>query len=706
MASPNQAEALNNTEALQTLLQSFGPDAAQNVSQEALQRLSDKLSELMGADVVRDAFAYNDQDGQPVPTGSETLLNEEGLPIIDITEPEVAHVRSQIQPSSSSSDPSDSPITTEAPPLIDLSTLSPAERDLRKRERERILDLLEAEEVLEQRSEREKEAQERREALDRKRDDGKTERQRLLELKETHQKMGKALLRSVISKDDDTKKAEIQPSSFSPASSSAVKETAATPNIKKKSVSFASEDPTKVEPSEPSSKTSTDIADWGDVSKGRLRPNPKPLVADVYTRQSEQLMKLQVVERAPGDGSTSFQSISLAENKQPSTSKIQILDSSAGDSDDESDMDSNTLSDDDNVPQNSDTEHSDAESGSLDLDEETDWDFAQHQREIALEYHQKRGKIGKETATALTSHTHEPYEDPSFPELASNKPKSSSSMSQFRANRLASSYAVANTDATSSVPSPLGSSTLPTLLPAGAAQTLQHAVRLGKLDEQKRLVGGDAGDSGSEPDDEVAREILELLQKGEVYNLGPNGEDIYVVPPNTITSGSGDSTKQSTRAQPPRSDPLPPFTPPIEPLPQKPKTSRFKLAKTQSDRLPSPSTSVDLSGSSTPVSNARRSSPKLAMESSVVERAVPQLSTSKRSESPSADYTNVPKPPIFNSMVIESPSFPRSAESQRRPERPPTIMSSHVVESSSRRNDNPTMDEVPKRVSRFRAERM
>ncbi|KAJ3886464.1 hypothetical protein GG344DRAFT_81695 [Lentinula edodes] len=706
MASTNQAEALNNTEALQTLLQSFGPDAAQNVSQEALQRLSDKLSELMGADVVRDAFAYNDQDGQAVPTGSETLLNEEGLPIIDITEPEVAHVRSQIQSSSSSSDPSDSPIITEALPLIDLSTLSPAERDLRKRERERILDLLEAEEVLEQRSEREKEAQERREALDRKRDDGKTERQRLLELKETHQKMGKALLRSVISKDDDTKKAETQPSAFSPASSSAVKETAATPNIKKKSVSFASEDPTKVEPSEASSKTSTDIADWGDVYKGRLRPDPKPLVADVYTRQSEQLMKLQVVERAPGDNSTSFQSHPLAENKQPSTSKIQILDSSAGDSDDESDMDSNTLSDDDNVPQNSDTEHSDAESGSLDLDEETDWDFAQHQREIALEYHQKRGKIGKETAAALTSHTHELDEDSSFPELASNKPKSSSSMSQFRANRLASSYAVANTDATSSVPSPLGSSTLPTLLPAGAAQTLQHAVRLGKLDEQKRLVGGDAGDSGSEPDDEVAREILELLQKGEVYNLGPNGEDIYVVPPNTITSGSGDSTKQSTRAQPPRSDPLPPFTPPIEPLPQKPKTSRFKLAKTQSDRLPSPSTSVDLSGSSTPVSNARRSSPKLAMESSVVERAVPQLSTSKQSESPSADYTNVPKPPIFNSMVIESPSFPRSAEFQRRPERPPTIMSSHVVESSSRRNDNPTMDEVPKRVSRFRAERM
>ncbi|KAJ3805573.1 hypothetical protein F5876DRAFT_91454 [Lentinula aff. lateritia] len=671
-----------------TLLQSFGPDAAQNVSQEALQRLSDKLSELMGADVVRDAFAYNDQDGQAVPTGSETLLNEEGLPIIDITEPEAAHVRSQIQSSSISSDPSDAPITTEAPPLIDLSTLSPAERDLRKRERERILDLLEAEEVLEQRSEREKEAQERREALDRKRDDGKTERQRLLELKETHQKMGKALLRSVISKDDDQKKAETQHSPSSPASSSAVKETA---NIKKKS-------PTKGEPSEPSSKTSTDIADWGDVSKGRLRPNPKPLVADVYTQQSEQLMKLRVVERAPGDGSTSFQSNPLAENKQPSTSNIQILDSSAGDSDDESDIDSNTLSDDDIVPQNSDTEHSDAESGSLDLNEETDWDFAQHQREIALEYHQKRGKIGKETAAALTSHTHEPDEDPSFPELVSNKPKSSSSMSQFRATRLASSYAVANTDVTSSVPSPLGSSTLPTLLPAGAAQTLQHAVRLGKLDEQKRLVGGDAGDSGSEPDDEVAREILELLQKGGVYNLGPNGEDIYVVPPNTITSGSGGSTKPSTRAQPPRSDPLPPFTPPIEPLPQKPKTSRFKLAKTQSERLPSPST--------TPVSNARRSSPKLAMESSVVERAVPQPSTSKQSEFANADYTNVPKPPTLNSMVIESPSFPHTAESQRRPERPPTIMSSHVVESSSRRNDNPTMNEVPKRVSRFRAERM
>ncbi|KAJ4487681.1 hypothetical protein J3R30DRAFT_3430316 [Lentinula aciculospora] len=681
----------SNAEALQALLQSFGPDAAQNVSQEALQRLSDKLSELMGTDVVRDAFAYNDQGGQLPSTSNEMLVNEEGLPIIDISESEPAHDQSQIQPRSSI----DPTFTLDAPSIIELSTLSDSERDLRKRERERILDLLEAEEVLEQRRGREKEVRERKEALDRKREDGRSERERLLELKETHKKMGKALLRSVVPSDDIEKKQEsIQPSS------SAENGAAFTPNIKKKSVSFAPDVAAEAEAVELTPKPSMNIADWGDVSAGRLRTNLKPFTPDIYARQSEQLMKLQVVERVPGSDNTPSPSITVEAKDQSSTSRIQILDASAGDSDDESDLDSASLSDDENVPQDSDTEHSDAGLGNSDLDEETDWDFAQHQREIALEYHKKRDKIGKDTAAALTSHTHEPDEDPLDVELSLDRRKATASLSRFRADHLASSYAAANTNAmpSSSSHSPR-SSALPTMIPAGVAQTLQHAVRLGKLDEQERLVGGEAGDSGSEPDDDIARGILELLQKGEAYNLGPNGETIYAVRPNA----SENSTDRPTK----RSDRLPPFTPPTEPLPQKSKNSRFKLA-TRTERLSSPSASLESSGTSTPVSNAGRSSPKSAMESSVVERTVFSTSTLKQSNSSSAASANDISPPLSsnNTMIVESPSFPQSATSLRRPERPPTIMSSHVVESSPRRTDGAKTEEAPKRVSRFKAERM
>ncbi|KAJ3989198.1 hypothetical protein F5890DRAFT_1487330 [Lentinula detonsa] len=678
MASSNQDSS--NAEALQALLQSFGPDAAQNVSQEALQRLSDKLSELMGADVVRDAFAYKDQEGQTDSAGRETLLGEEGLPIIDITEPEFARGQSMDRSSSGSSGVNDTASTLEEHPLINLSTLPSPERDLRKRERERILDLLEAEEVLEQRRERDKEARERREALDRKREDGKTERERLLELKETHKKMGKALLRSVISKDNDEKESN-RPSSPSTASTSTPNERAISPNIKKKSVSFDTDDAVEAASSELPSKSSLGIADWGDVSQGRLRPNSKSLSADTHARQSEQLMKLQVVERVAGSNSAPGSSNAYEAQKKSAASKIQIIETSAGDSDDESDVGSVNLSDDDKVPEDSDTEHSDVEPNNLDFDEEMDWDSAQHQREIALEYYRKRDAIGKETAAALMTHSHEPDEDP---ELSLNQPKPTSSMSQFRANRLASSYAAVN------APASIDSSIPPTIVPADAAQTLQHAVRLGKLDEQGRLAGGEPGDSGSEPDDEVAREILELLQKGEIYNSGSNGEVTHTIPPNP--SGHR-STAQYV--------PPPPFTRPTEPLPQKPKSSRFKLMQT--DRLSSQSASVDSSGSSTPVSTVGRSSPKITMESSVVERAAVQPS--------SVSKQSIAASPLFrssNAMIIESPSFPLSTTSQRRPEKPPAIMTSNVMESSSRKTDpgDSRTEAAPKRVSRFKAERM
>ncbi|KAJ3965709.1 hypothetical protein EV361DRAFT_938078 [Lentinula raphanica] len=698
MASSSQD--LNSTEALQALLQSFGPNAAQNVSQEALQRLSDRLSEMLGADVVRDAFAYRDQEGQANGTRNETLLNEEGLPIIDITEPDAIPGQSSSQSNVSATPSQNNPIASlEEAPLVNLSTLSASERDLRKRERERILDMLEAEEVLADRREREKERQERREALDKRREDGKTERERLLELKETHKKMGKALLRSVVSNDDHEGEEAKQPSTPSSPTPSPSKEPGKTPEIKKKSVSFAADDEVEAVSPEPSPKPSQDIVDWGDVSQGRLRSKPKTLpVRDSYARQSEQLMKLQVVERSPNGQSNPSRNNDSTQPPPPppSTSKIQIIDAPTGDSDDESDVDSPLL-DDEPVLEDSDTEHSDVEPGNSDLDEETDWDFAQHQREIALEYHQKRDKIGRETAAAFINHTHPSDQEPSDVQISSDQPKPASSISQFRANRMASSYAVANNVSASS--SSTSTSTLPTMIPADSARTLQNAVRLGRLDEQGRLVGGEPGDSGSEPDDEIAREVLEILQRGEAYNIGPNGEIVHASPPPDASGGT-----LSAKPVPP------PFTPPKEPLPEKPKASKFKLMHTRTERSPSQgSPSVDSSGSSTPLSTVGRSSPKIvAMESSVVERTAPQASSSKpQSEIISSAISPNVNSALSSSMIVESPSFPSSTSSQRRPERPPAIMSSQVVESSSsRRTEDAKTEAAPKRVSRFKAERM
>ena len=65
------------------------------------------------------------------------LVNEEGLPIIDINEP-VTAADFAFRPDPSS--------TFDDPDVLPLWTLSPEERARRKAERERILDLLEEEE--------------------------------------------------------------------------------------------------------------------------------------------------------------------------------------------------------------------------------------------------------------------------------------------------------------------------------------------------------------------------------------------------------------------------------------------------------------------------------------------------------------------------------------------------------------------------------
>jgi hypothetical protein len=104
-------------------------------------------------------------------------------------------------------------------------------------------------------------------------------------------------------------------------------------------------------------------------------------------------MKMHVVERHPA----SYQSSSQL---QPE-----------GDSDDEPfSTTSSTPGELRNMPHESHTSDSDDESDEGLLEEEFDWDSAQHQREVALEYYKKRHAIGAEAARAMTLHTHDDKE--------------------------------------------------------------------------------------------------------------------------------------------------------------------------------------------------------------------------------------------------------------------------------------------------------
>ncbi|KAG1820531.1 uncharacterized protein BJ212DRAFT_1340637, partial [Suillus subaureus] len=147
---------------------------------------------------------------------------------------------------------------------------------------------------------------------------------------------------------------------------------------------------------------------------------------------------------------------------------------------------------------------SDDESDEGLLEEEFDWDSAQHHREVALEYYKKRHVIGVEAARAMTSHTHDDEESNQGDITPNQRPKPS--VSRFRADRMAVTY-------DKSTSTSLG----PSLIPASRQKSLQEAIRLGKV-ENNHLVGGEEGESGSE--DEAVREVLELLSNGRIHDAG------------------------------------------------------------------------------------------------------------------------------------------------------------------------------------------
>ena len=297
-------------------------------------------------------------------------MNEEGLPVIDITEPLGDEFHSHQAPEAFLSD-------QDPPPL---STMSEKDKEQLRVRRDRILDILEEEERRESERELERERKRRLEEV------AKMDAESKAAAREMQKKMGKALLRNLAvqrEKEEERKKAQEAASAELPTRNGN-----STPK-KKKSVSFANV------PDVDEEKPKPPVA-WGDVSVAKLKSGmPKArLKSEIMDSQP---MKLEVVERVPGV-------------KQEPAQERDSDDDSVGDTHEPEPVESDENG---NLHAFSDDYDIDERTRLNEDSDEDDFDFSQAsiQREVALEYIRLRERVGSEARQAMTSHTHEPQNE-------------------------------------------------------------------------------------------------------------------------------------------------------------------------------------------------------------------------------------------------------------------------------------------------------
>ena len=96
------------------------------------------------------------------------------------------------------------------PDLLPTWALSPAEQARRRAERERILDLLEEEERLQERKDAEDAREQLQKEMEKRKEAAKTEVENLKRARELQKKMGRALIRSVVESRDKEEKERIE----------------------------------------------------------------------------------------------------------------------------------------------------------------------------------------------------------------------------------------------------------------------------------------------------------------------------------------------------------------------------------------------------------------------------------------------------------------------------------------------------------------
>ncbi|KAH6918310.1 hypothetical protein BKA70DRAFT_1554397 [Coprinopsis sp. MPI-PUGE-AT-0042] len=683
---------------------SNGPGPQSSISPEALERLTEKLGEIVGLDAAQDFTPRRNERGE--------LVNEEGLPIIDITEPVAGPLTSTS--GSGDDDDIDSSPWLHADPIVNLSAVTPHTRERLRQQREKMLDMLEAEEAEEERQEKAREREEIAEIARKRAETSGDEKEKLKAAREMQKKMGRALLRNMADEREKEQKAQ-EEQRLKDQEQEAKRRVHSNLNgtlQPKKSVSFAAEVETNEQKEAQKKKE-----EWGDVVPAQVKNLNRPTLL-TENRSEGGVMKMKVVERTPA----SRKSAAAAPPLQASEPE--------GDSDDETDVEDappspprprRRLSP---PPSRSPTlsEVSSSDTEDEELEEEVDLDFAALQRQIEIAYHEKRSIIGQDAAAAMQASSNEELDDltTSMEDKIgvqygqTTKP----AISQFKAKKLASAYGAARAaPTTGTLAAATGISNF--LVPASTARTIQKSIRTGKLDADGNLIGGE-DDSASEDDlDPNAQEILELLKKGEVYNLGQ--DEIIAVKPDHVKEMN--ATKPSETAEALRLDQENKTLPALDKA--KAHTSKFKVSRAAAGRPPPPEAHIEHStpptmrgsvlerksalgkahlstndfspfpsplgtpvnelprsspkGGSTPVPGTPVTSPSISLPSGPQTTQMPSMVV----ESPSfAPPTGMGMP----SMIIDSPSFPPAQSSSKRPTQPPSIGSSSVLERTSMAN--------------------
>lgn len=654
---------------LQSLVSTLAPgesDSVENPSEEDVSKLSDKLKQLLGdVDPPAGTVVQRNEKGE--------LQSEEGLPIVEITEP-------MTEPASGASPGTGPTVETEDTGFVPMYRLPPAERERNRAQMDRILDMLEEEERIEEEQDRARD----REELEQRRGNAKAELERVKTAKEMQKKMGKALLKNMAdAREKEEKEKERQ----------------------------EREDMEKEEARR--SRKPRKIVSWAEL--------PKLERSDDDDAVPNQLpMRPYVVERFPAR--------SGASSPPPPVPM--------GDSDDESEPPSSDSDSPSGVPSGGipfPTPEHDQSDGSEDEDEPLeshgsedgfDIDSIQHQREIALAYFEKRNTIGADAARAMSAHSHDDENDWEEEDVLHDamltEPRPKPSQSKFKSERIAQAYFGETQLPSSTPPTSLGTSAV---LPNSTSGTLRSALRMGRL-ESGHLVGNDDSDREDDEDDEAVgvrtREFMEVLRRGDVLNAGAAAnsdaliaalETAYGAPPKQPHS----SAQAHLTAPPPVSAAPPGTTPP----PSK-KGSRFKLERA----VPPPTIAEDeglweggadtAEHGTTTLSATSRPSPSSAPTRIVSSLPVPDTSASQSPmmiiDSPS--FAPPPGGAPMMTTIIDSPSFQKpqfplpSAKPIRPSSRPPTVLSS-VRESSGtpRQQETPAAHEPGKKVSRFKAQR-
>lgn len=294
------------------------------------------------------------------------LQNEEGLPIVEITEP----MEKVPEPASGAS--SSPVLDTEETGFVPMYRLPPAERVQSRVQMGRILDMLEEEERIEEERHQARDREQRREELEQRRANAKAELERTKTAKEMQKKMGKALLKNMAD----------------------AREREAMDKARQEREDLEKEEARK-------SRKPRKCVSWAELPKLEKSDDD----AAVPNLPGKLPMRPYVVERFPARSGAS----------SPPPPPV-------GDSDDESEPPSSVPSDSDTpsgIPSDGipfPTPEHDQSDGSEDEDEPLeshgsedgfDIDSMQHQREIALAYFEKRNTIGADAARAMSAHSHD-----------------------------------------------------------------------------------------------------------------------------------------------------------------------------------------------------------------------------------------------------------------------------------------------------------